>query len=117
MQRRWLFCFWNWQIERLRAHVLAISAGGIKMSVIRNDVALVAHHIEKDSFRRAALMSRDDMLKTHDGLDRITKARKARRASVGLVTAHHGGPLFGRHRGCSRIREQVNEDRFRSHQK
>src|SRR5208337_3696730 len=68
-------------------------------------------------FSGAALMSRNNVAKAENRLHGIAEAREAGRARIGLVAAHHGGPLLRGHGRRAGIREQVNQDCFRSDQK
>src|SRR5437879_2317263 len=107
----------NRQVQRLRAAEFDIGARRIEMRIVRHDAALAAYHGKQNALGGAALMGRDNMSKAEDVLNRGPKSLEARRTRVGLITTHHGGPLFGRHRGGSRIREQVDQYRFGGNEK
>src|SRR5437879_12772861 len=104
--------FRNRQVQRLRAAEFDIRARRIEMRIVRHDAALAADDGKRNALGGAALMCGDNMSKAEDVLNRGPKSLEARRTRVGLITTHHGGPLFGGHRGGSRIREQVDQNRF-----
>jgi hypothetical protein len=116
MHARGLLRFGDGQVHGDCADEFAVGARRVKVRIVRHNLALLAHHVEKDSLRRAALMRRNHVPKTEDRLHGITKSREAGRACVGFVAAHHRRPLFGGHRRSARIRQQVDEDRFRRHE-
>src|SRR5262249_13887557 len=48
---------------------------------------------------------------------RITEAHEAGAAGIAFIAAHHACPLFGGHGAGTGIRQQINQDVFRSQQK
>ncbi len=108
--------FGDGQVHRLCADELAVGAGGVKVGVVRHHVALLAHHVEQDALCGAALVRGDDVAETEDTLHRVAEARKAGRARIGFVAAHHRRPLLGGHGAEAGIGEQVNQDEFRGNQ-
>src|ERR1700730_11983930 len=112
MDERGFPCFRDGQVERCGPNEFAIRARGIEMRVVGNDVALRAHHSEKNAFRGAALVSGNNVAKTENRLHRIAKPREARGASVRFVAPHNGSPLFSGHRGGAGVGKQVDENVF-----
>ena len=104
------FGFGRGQVDRRSADESAIRAGGVEVRVVWDDVAFLASDIKKDAFRGTALVRGNHVAKSENSLYCITEAREARRTGIGLIAAHHGGPLFGGHGGGAGIGEQVDEN-------
>ena len=98
------------EVYRLGPDSLDIGAGGVKMRVVRHHVARLAHDVEQNAFRRASLVSGDDVGITDDVLNRILEADKAAAAGVALIALHDCRPLVRGHGTGAGVSEQVDEN-------
>ncbi len=68
---------------------------------------------EQDPLRGSPLMRGDDLTESGNFPDTVSEAIPRSRSRVGLVAAHHRGPLLlGGHGAGSGIRQQIDEDLF-----
>ena len=89
-----LLALWNDEVHRLRARRFDVGAGRVEVRVVRHDLPLATDGREEDALGGAALMSRNDMGVAGQVFDRRFEPVEAVRAGVGVVAAHHGGPLL-----------------------
>src|SRR6185503_19317702 len=116
MLNRWLKKFRNRQIKSFGAGVFDVRSSRIKVCVVGDDLAGLAHHREENPFGGAALMRRDDVLESEYVSNAGFKSIKAGATGIRFVAAHRGSPLLGTHRGRSTVGKQVNDDVFRTQQ-
>src|SRR5689334_7602815 len=90
--------FSTWQIESFCSSEFDVSARGIEMRVVRDDVSLFAHHAEENALGGSALVRRDNMTISEDVLHRTAERVEAAAASIALIAAHNRCPLISRHR-------------------
>jgi hypothetical protein len=76
---------------------LDIGAGSVKVGVVGDYVAFLAHDVEEDALGGAALVRGDHVLVAENVLHGIAKLVEAAAAGVALIAFHDGGPLVGRH--------------------
>jgi len=89
-----MVAFLNDQVNGFGSDKFNVRAGGIKMSVIGNDVTLLASDAKENALSGASLVSGDDISIAKNILDRTLKVIEAPAAGVTLVTFHDGGPLM-----------------------
>ena len=92
-----LAAFGDEQIHGLGAHKLHIGAGGVKVSVVGNDVTFFARHTKQDALGGTSLVRGDHVLVSADVLNRIAEAVEAAASGIALVAFHDGGPLVRGH--------------------
>ena len=63
---RRLFRFGDRQVQGFRPGKFAVSPGCVEVRVVRNEVALLAHHVEEDALGGVALVRWNDVAKTED---------------------------------------------------
>ena len=97
------------QVEGLRALELDVGARGVEVGVVGHDVAGLAHRREEDALGGPPLVGRDDVAIAEDVPHGRLEAVEAAAAGIGLVPAHHAGPLLGAHRAGSAVGEQVDD--------
>ena len=97
------------QVDRLGAGVLDVGSGGVEVRVAGDRPARAADHGEEDLLGRAPLVRGDHVLEREEGPHALQEAKPGRRAGVRLVAALDAGPLLGRHRSGTRIRQQVDD--------
>src|SRR5262249_33170181 len=89
----------------------------VKVRVVGDHIAPLAHHAEQDAFGGPSLMGGDYVPESEDLGDGIAEAQKAGTAGVTLVAAHHARPLLGGHGAGAGVGEQVDQDVFGGQQK
>src|ERR1700681_1101966 len=82
------------------------------MAVVRDDLARIENRVKENSFRRAPLMSRNDVLETGQLADHGLEAVERPAARVRLVALHQRAPLRRRHRAGPRIGQEIDQDVF-----
>ena len=97
------------QVDGLRAMKLDIGPRGVKMGVVRDEVAFLAQNGEEDPLGCPPLMRGDHVLEAEDVLHGIPETVKAPAAGVGFISPHDAGPLLRAHRRRSAVREEVDE--------
>src|SRR5580765_7086786 len=97
------------EVHGLGAYELDVGARGIEMSVVRNNVALLAGNAEQNAFCGPALMRGNHVTEAEDVLDRIAEVIEAPASRVALVAFHDAGPLMRRHGARAGIGEQIDE--------
>src|SRR6478735_2321696 len=102
------------QVNSFSAHKFHIGPRGVKVRVVRDHVALLAHHVEQDPLCCAALMRGDHMLIAENALYGIAETGKTRAAGVAFIAAHDARPLFCGHGAGSGIGKQINQYVFSS---
>ena len=110
MLRGGLLAFGDEQIDGFSTGEFDVGARGVKVGVVGDDVALLAHHAEENALSGAALVRGDDVPVAEDVLNGILEAIEAATAGVAFVAFHDGGPLVRGHRAGSGVGEQVDED-------
>src|SRR5512138_1884782 len=101
MRFAWFSPFSTWQVESFCSSEFDVSAGGVEMRVVRDDVSLFAHHAEENALRGASLMRRDHVPIPEDVLHGTAERVEAAAASIALIAAHNRCPLIGGHRACT----------------
>ncbi len=105
------------EIDRLGANELNVRAGRVKVCVVGDDIAFLAHHAEQNALGGAPLMSRDDVFVPKNILYRRAELLEAAAARITLVAFHHGRPLVRGHRPGAGIGKQVDENVIRRQKK
>ncbi len=88
------------QIDSLRAGEFDVSARGVEMRIVRNDVSRFAENAEQNALRRPPLMRGNHVFESRQSLGHALQTEVALAARVALVSAHHPRPLLGGH--CAR---------------
>ncbi len=105
----WLTAFGNDEIDSFGSHEFDIGARGVEVRVVRDHVALLAHHSEQNAFGGAALMSWNHMAIAENILNGLAKSVEALASSVTLVAFHDRRPLVRGHGPGAGIGQQVNQ--------
>ncbi len=97
IMQRWLFALGNQQVNRFGSHKFDIGPGRVEVSIVGNDIALLARYSKENPLGRASLVCRNHMLVAHDLLHRVAEPVKAPAARVAFIALHHSRPLMRRH--------------------
>jgi len=106
----WLASFRDEEVDGLSAEELDVSARGVEVGVVGDNVAFFASDPEEDAFGGTALVGGDDVGVSDDVVHGRTEAIEAATSCVALVAFHYGRPLMGGHGAGAGVRQQVNED-------
>ena len=112
-----LSAFGNYQIDRIGAHKLDVRTGRIEMRIVRDNIALLAGHGEKNALGGAALMGGNDVAVAEDILDGVAEVVEAASARIALIAFHDPGPLARGHGARAGVGEQVDEHVVRRQEK
>lgn len=107
MDEAGLLAFWNDQIYGFSSNKFDIRARGIKVRIVRYDIAFFVHHAEQDALRSAPLVSGDYMPIPEDGLNCPLETFETLAAGVTFVAFHNRCPLMGGHRSRAGVGEQI----------
>ncbi len=106
-------CFQRAVLEDLQH----LAARQVHMRLGRGEVVIHGHHVAgfnksfgQQVFRRASLVSRQQILKSQNFLDRIGQLIETLAAGVSLVRNHHGAQLVVAHGVGAAVGQHVQED-------
>ena len=85
-----------------------MAAGRIEGHVEGNPVSCLDHGAEENVFRRASLVTGDNIVETEDILHGLFQGKETVRPGVGLVPLQESGPLVLAHRSRAGICEEVD---------
>ena len=105
-----LFALRNHEVHRLRARRFDIRAGRVEVRVVGNDLPLATDGREEDALGGSTLVRRDDVRVPGQVFDRRFEPVEAVRARVGVVAAHHRGPLLRGHRRRPAVGQEIDDD-------
>ena len=102
------------EVDARGAGALDVRARGVEEPVGEDGLAFELAHGAQDPLGRPPLMSGEDEGHARQLVRDLLEPEPAPGARVGLVAAHHRGPLLGAHRARTGVGEEIDDDVLRA---